>query len=226
MPTPASYQSPQDPLETPYQRARQVWDDRIGNARVQAFSWRLVALGNILVSLAAIGGILYQSSKAQVVPYIVEVDTQGQVRTVGPAQEVYRPSQEAVKAQLREFVRGIRGRSTDAVVVRERWVRAYAHATPKGQNRLNDYARQADPLSKIGKESVAVEVGRILALTDTTYDVQWQETTYDSRMLKTGDARWSGVFRVVVEPPTTTEQLEANPLGIYVDGWDWSRMDQ
>lgn len=26
--------------ETPYQRAAQVWDERIGSARVQAKSWR------------------------------------------------------------------------------------------------------------------------------------------------------------------------------------------
>ena len=26
---------------TPYQRAAQVWDDRIGSARVQARNWRL-----------------------------------------------------------------------------------------------------------------------------------------------------------------------------------------
>jgi len=27
--------------ETPYQRAAQAWDDRIGSARVQARNWRL-----------------------------------------------------------------------------------------------------------------------------------------------------------------------------------------
>ena len=29
---------------TPYQRAAQAWDDRIGSARVQAANWRLAAL--------------------------------------------------------------------------------------------------------------------------------------------------------------------------------------
>ncbi len=31
--------------ETPYQRAAQAWDDRIGSARVQAKNWRLMAFG-------------------------------------------------------------------------------------------------------------------------------------------------------------------------------------
>ena len=31
--------------ETPYQRAGQVWDERIGSAHVQARNWRLMAFG-------------------------------------------------------------------------------------------------------------------------------------------------------------------------------------
>ena len=30
---------------TPYQKAAQVWDERIGSARVQARNWRLLAFG-------------------------------------------------------------------------------------------------------------------------------------------------------------------------------------
>jgi len=30
---------------TPYQKAEQLWDERIGSARVQAKNWRLMAFG-------------------------------------------------------------------------------------------------------------------------------------------------------------------------------------
>ena len=36
---------------TPYQKAAQVWDERIGSARVQAHNWRLIALGSLSLSL-------------------------------------------------------------------------------------------------------------------------------------------------------------------------------
>ena len=36
--------------ETPYQRAAQVWDERIGSARVQARNWRLIAFGNLFLA--------------------------------------------------------------------------------------------------------------------------------------------------------------------------------
>src|ERR1700739_2536469 len=36
--------------ETPYQKAAQVWDERIGSARVQARNWRLIAFGNLVLA--------------------------------------------------------------------------------------------------------------------------------------------------------------------------------
>ena len=35
---------------TPYQKAAQVWDERIGSARVQAHNWRLMALGSLALA--------------------------------------------------------------------------------------------------------------------------------------------------------------------------------
>ena len=32
---------------TPYQAAQQLWDERIGSARVQAAHWRLMAFGTL-----------------------------------------------------------------------------------------------------------------------------------------------------------------------------------
>ena len=40
--------------ETPYQRAAQVWDDRIGSARVQARNWRFMAFGCLALSAGSV----------------------------------------------------------------------------------------------------------------------------------------------------------------------------
>ena len=36
---------------TPYQRAAQVWDERIGSARVQAKNWRIMSFGGLGLAL-------------------------------------------------------------------------------------------------------------------------------------------------------------------------------
>ena len=44
---------------TPYQKAAQKWDERIGSARVQAHNWRLMALGSVLLSLILAAVLLW-----------------------------------------------------------------------------------------------------------------------------------------------------------------------
>ena len=70
---------------TPYQAAAQVWDERIGSARVQAKNWRLMAFGCLVLALLMAGGLVWRSAQSIVTPYVIEVDQAGQVRAVGEA---------------------------------------------------------------------------------------------------------------------------------------------
>ena len=51
---------------TPYQKAAQVWDERIGSARVQAKNWRLATLISLGVSGVLAGGMLWQATQSLV----------------------------------------------------------------------------------------------------------------------------------------------------------------
>jgi type IV secretion system protein VirB5 len=62
---------------TPYQKAAQVWDERIGSARAQAHNWRLMALGSLVLSLLLAGLLLWIGRSASTIPYIVEVYQMG-----------------------------------------------------------------------------------------------------------------------------------------------------
>ena len=78
--------------ETPYQRAGQVWDERIGSARVQARSWRLLAFGSLALATGLSGAVVWQSTQSRVVPYVVEVDRLGEPRAISPAEADFRPT--------------------------------------------------------------------------------------------------------------------------------------
>ena len=54
--------------ETPYQKAAQVWDERIGAARVQARNWRLIAFGNLFLATGLAGGLIWQAARGTVTP--------------------------------------------------------------------------------------------------------------------------------------------------------------
>ena len=53
---------------TPYQKAAQVWDERIGSARVQARNWRYMAFGCLILSAGFASALVWQSARGTVVP--------------------------------------------------------------------------------------------------------------------------------------------------------------
>jgi type IV secretion system protein VirB5 len=55
--------SPEGHTETPYMRAKQEWDDRIGSARVQAFHWRAAFFASSLLCLILASGLIYLSTQ-------------------------------------------------------------------------------------------------------------------------------------------------------------------
>jgi type IV secretion system protein VirB9 len=127
---------------TPYQKAAQVWDERLGAARVQAHNWRLMALGSLVLSLLLAALLLWIGRSGSTVPYIVEIDPRGGARAVGPAAESYKPSDAQIAFHLARFVDNVRALSIDPVVVRQNWLKAYDFVTDRAAVTLNEYARQ------------------------------------------------------------------------------------
>lgn len=208
--------------ETPYLRAQTVWDERMGSARVQAANWRLAAFGALGVSCLSVGGLIWQSSRSIVTPYVVEIDETGAARAVGPAIETYTPSDAQIAHSLAEFIRDVRSVSIDPVVVRENWLRAYDYATDRGAMALNDYARDNDPFKDVGRRSVTVDVGSVVRASHDSFEIRWSEKTYASGRFEKQE-RFTAHLTVVLSPPRTAEALHKNPLGLYVHGVNWSK---
>ena len=208
--------------ETPYQRAGQVWDERIGSARVQARNWRLAAFGALgLTSVMSIA-LAWQSVQSRVTPYIVEVDKLGEARAVTEADKSYNPTDPQIAWHLAKFVENVRTVSLDPVLMRRDWLQAYNFATQRGAVFLNDYARGANPFAGIGDKAVSVEVTSVVRASDRSFQVKWVETSY-SRGAVTGRAHWTGILTISLKPPANADVLRKNPLGVYVDAIDWSR---
>ena len=208
--------------ETPYQRAGQVWDERIGSARVQAKNWRLMAFGCLVLATGLASGLVWQSARSRITPYVVEVDKLGEVRAVGPAAEPYQPTDAQIAYYLARFIGDVRSLSIDPVVVRQDWLEAYDYVTDRGAKILNQFARTNDPFKAVGKRSVSVEVTSVVRASDSSFQVKWTEQTYEEGSL-TKTERWTAILTIVIQQPRDVATLRKNPLGIYVHGLDWSR---
>ena len=208
--------------ETPYQRAGQLWDERIGSARVQARNWRLAAFGSLALAGSLAGALAWQATQSRIAPYVVEVDRLGEARAVSAVAADYRPTDPQVAWHLGRFVRNVRSVSTDPVLVREQWLQAYDFATKRAAVFLGEYARAADPFARIGERSVSVQVTSVVRASPTSFQVKWVEQTYDRGNLASTQ-RWTALLTVVEKIPRDAEVLRRNPLGLYVDAIDWSR---
>jgi type IV secretion system protein VirB5 len=207
---------------TPYQKAAQVWDERIGSARVQARNWRLMALGCLALSAGLSAALAWQSTRSSVVPYVVEVDNLGAAQAVAPALAEYRPTDPQIAWHLARFVEHVRQVPADPIVLRQNWLRAYDFATDRGAVALNDHARVKDPFAQVGDTQISVEISSVIRASESSFRVAWIERRYEYGQLATTE-RWTAILTVVIQPPRDAERLRANPLGVYIHAINWSR---
>jgi type IV secretion system protein TrbF len=208
--------------ETPYQKAAQVWDERIGSARVQAKNWRTMAFGSLVLSAGLATALVWQSLRGSVVPWVVEVDKLGEAQVVAPANADYTPADPQIAWYLAEFIKDVRAAPADPVIVRQNWLQAYDFTTTSGAVALNEYARADDPFAKLGKQQIAVDVSSVIRASPTSFRVAWTEHRYEDGAL-TENARWTAILTIAIDPPTDAEKLRKNPLGIYVSAINWSK---
>ena len=208
--------------ETPYQRAAQVWDERIGSARVQARNWRLMAFGCLALSTGLAGGLLWQSARGSVTPWIVQVDRLGQAQAIAPAAYDYQPTDPQIAFHLARFIEDVRGLPSDPIVLRQDWLRAYDFVTDRGALALNDFARNADPFAKIGKMQVTIEISSVIRASPESFRIAWIERRYENAQLASTE-RWTAILSVVVQTPHEADRLRKNPLGLFVNAINWSK---
>lgn len=219
---PATHYGKTPQPETPYQKAAQVWDERIGSARVQARNWRYMAFGSLVLSGGFAAALVWQSVQGTVVPWVVQVDKLGQAQTVAPATADFRPTDPQIAWHLARFIEQVRSIPADPIIVRQNWLRAYEWTTDRGAGALNDYARTNDPFTKVGKQQIAVDVSSVIRASPDSFRVAWTERHFENGQLS-GTERWTAILTIALQPPPDAERLKANPLGIYVNAINWSR---
>ncbi|KND16551.1 conjugal transfer protein TrbF [Pannonibacter phragmitetus] len=207
---------------TPYQKAAQVWDERIGSARVQARNWRFMAFGCLILSAGFASALVWQSARGTVVPWVVEIDRHGEARAVETAVADYRPTDPQVAWHLARFIEQVRGLPSDPIVLRQNWLRAYEFTTDRGAVALNEYARSNDPFTRVRRQQVSVEVSSVIRASPDSFRVAWTEQHFENGQLSRTE-RWTAILTIVLQQPRTAERLRANPLGIYVNAISWSR---
>jgi len=210
-------------MDTPYKKAKQVWDQRIGTSRQQAANWRLVSLGLLCVTLLLSAGLIYMGSQSKIVPYVVEVSSSGQVNGIRMAGEIAQaPSRHLTQFAVKTFIQSVRSLPSDPVVARSNWEGSYSYLTSRGASILTGIFNENDPVAEFGKKTRQLYIDTILPLSNNTFQAEWSETEYDKSGIRSSVQRMRGAFTVLHKLPETEAELRMNPLGIYIDNFSWS----
>ncbi len=208
--------------ETPYARARQEWDARMGSAVFSARAWRVTAFAALAAAGLASVGLTAVALQKRTFVHVVEVSPEGQVMAVRATGERWTPTEAQIAHHLSRFVVLVRSLPTDGVVLRENWLQAYKFLTPQAAAHLNEMARADDPFLSLGRVGRTIHVRSVIARSDRSWEVSWIERATNS-VGSSEPQIYSGVFTVMVRPPRNADDITANPLGLLIEDFSWSR---
>ena len=221
----------EDQTANPYLAARRGWNDHVARLVAARSMWQLVGLLSLMIAVAAVGGLIHIAARSRFVPYIVEVDTSGNVRAAQRAEEMAPAGRAVIEAQLEKFVTLSRRVTTDIGLQRAAIFGVFAMiaADDPAAGKLTEYLNGSDartPFRRAENETVNTEVTSILQLSKETWQVDWVETTYERG---SGKRKERFEMRALVQvyqssaAHMTEEALRSNPLGIYVRDFNWGR---
>ena len=211
------------PAETPYQRVKKIWDQRLGSSLMQAKNWRLMAMINgmialILLILLMVTLVTYHQNRV----FIAEVAATGQVRNVALLKTTYQPTLAQKEYFVTQFIEMIRSVPLDPVAAKKNWVTAYDFLSQRAAKKLNQQWQKNNPIDLLGKKTVSVVVESIDPITEDTFNVTWKETAVSTNGLDPVNTTYSGVFTTTILQPTLQQQIMKNPLGIYIVDFNFS----
>ena len=151
------------------------------------------------------------------------VDEAGQSLVIGPATASTVTDPQIIGFQLQAYVRDVRQITADGSAQKNLLERVYRQTAGPAIGFLNDHFRASDPFLAARSQTVMPSVRNTLQLGDRTWQVEWVEAhrTLDGTLRR--EETWVGQFEVIVEPPTTPEEIVTNPLGFKVTRAAWSR---
>jgi type IV secretory pathway TrbF-like protein len=221
---------PAEDTENPYLNARRTWNHLFGSMGASRRLWQLTALLNSMIVLAAVGGLVAANSQSKFVPYVVKVSDLGEPVAVAPADRAQPVDTRVVQAQVASFVDSARSVTADVTLERRGVFRVYAmlQQGDAATAKMSEWFNSNPPMTRAATQTVEVQVTSTIAQTPKTWQVDWVETVRDRSGQPTEPPiRMRALVTVNVVAPTsqtTEEMVRANPLGLYVSDFSWSKV--
>lgn len=222
-------QSPAGEVTNPFLPALRAWDDVNHFAvsrmhRAEAFAF----IGFAFALIFAIG-MVYYANQPRLIPYVVQTDKVDQQLAVARAERLTNMTQDpaVLRASLRAFIEHLRMVTFDPVFQRRailEGVRPFIAPNSQAQTQIDAFYRANDPFARAKTNSVDVAVDSPVPMSQSTYQVEWTETTRNAQGGTQGTTHWRGFFTITQSTSGDEQTLMLNPAGMYVTNIEWSQV--
>ncbi|HHJ0461593.1 TPA: conjugal transfer protein TrbF [Legionella pneumophila] len=217
--------------QNPYLNARRAWNVHTAGLMKSVQVWQLVGLSSLLITLAAVGGLITIGSQSKFIPLVFQQDAQGNTLSVTRADKVGDASLEDYRAAAAHFIENIRLVSLDVELQKKAVFQVYSYlnandaALTKVQEFYSD-KQQSNPFERAAHEMVSVDIRSVLQESEHTWQVDWLETVrHRDGTLKDKPRMMKAMITLYQEEEihdASSESILKNPHLIYVRDFNWS----
>lgn len=210
-------------INNPYIDGKREWMERYGDLIKQKKTWQMLAMATTALSVITTLAALNFASKSCFIPYVVEVDRQGEIRNVTTPNDNFKPEEIHIKSELGSWIQEARSLTTDGMAQRltVESVYSFINRNDPAFATLTEFSKSN--WERSSKETVSVQIlGTPLKVTNSTWQIEWSEITRNRMGEKTKEERWKGNIQIYFATPKLQSDLMKNPLGIYVKEINWT----
>lgn len=216
--------------DNPFLSTRRTWNDYLAAQVASRKLWQTMTCLSLLIALIAVFGCVYNCTKSKYIPYVIEVDKLGHVApTSGPLEISTFDNQRVIQATLADFIEQARTVTPDVTIQRKLIFKLYdkMNQSDPATLKMNDFFNgEKNPYKRAETEMVSVEITSVLAQSEHTYQVEWDESTRSRNGALKTKAHWKALITVYIVDSRdfTEEMIRKNPAGIYIENFSWTKI--
>lgn len=216
-----------EPGDSPWAMAQMRHENTFLRQAQQVANWRLFAFFCLSVASAAVGGVIYIGAQSKYIPYVVEVDKLGQTlavkalsgedATMDPRKMVYR--------EMFDLIENLRTVTTDRLANDDRIEKGLSRLDGAAMTYVRNELKRAKPNDIGATKSVQVKVKSALKLAGKSWQVEWEEHSFNLNGDLMGVEVWRATVQYELQPSTDVATFQRNPMGFKVPELSWQKVN-
>lgn len=214
--------------DTPWGNALAAYEDRVLRVQAQLANWRMFSFFSQAITALAVVGLIWIGAQSKYIPMVMEVDKLGQVVAVKAlhGDEAVADTQRMVYREMFDLIENLRTVTTDRQANNDRLEKGFSRLSGAAENYVRTELRKAPPNVVGATKTVQVKVRSALRLTGKSWQIDWEERSFNLGGIETGVELWRATVQYGLEPSSDAKEIRKNPIGFKVPEMSWQKVVQ